>query len=202
VSQHQENPGTAYVPAGPGQPAGSAAIPVGPAVSGPFDQPGHSQGQPLASWGLRVVSYIVDGIVGCAVAAVAFVAGILISGHATTRTVITAGGVREHSFHASVSGAGAVVTVVGLLLTVAVGAWNRWYLGGVTGRSVGKRVMKLRLIDVGTGQPIGPARAFARDVAHALDSLACYVGWLWPLWDARRQTFADKIISSVVVRDP
>jgi len=24
-------------------------------------------------------------------------------------------------------------------------------------------------------------------------------GWLFPIWDAKRQTFADKIISTVVV---
>ncbi len=36
-------------------------------------------------------------------------------------------------------------------------------------------------------------------LAHFLDSLACYVGWLWPLWDPKRQTFADKIMSTVVV---
>ena len=32
-----------------------------------------------------------------------------------------------------------------------------------------------------------------------LDSLVCYLGFLFPLWDAKRQTFADKIIHTVVV---
>jgi hypothetical protein len=41
--------------------------------------------------------------------------------------------------------------------------------------------------------------AFARDIVHLLDSLPCYIGFLWPLWDAKRQTFADKILSTVVV---
>jgi uncharacterized RDD family membrane protein YckC len=27
-----------------------------------------------------------------------------------------------------------------------------------------------------------------------------YLGYLWPLWDPRKQTFADKIVGSVVVR--
>jgi Protein of unknown function (DUF2752) len=39
----------------------------------------------------------------------------------------------------------------------------------------------------------------ARDICHVLDSLACYIGWLFPLWDAKRQTFADKIVSTVVI---
>ncbi len=46
---------------------------------------------------------------------------------------------------------------------------------------------------------LGTGLAFARDICHILDSLACYIGWLFPIWDAKRQTFADKIISTVVV---
>jgi hypothetical protein len=57
----------------------------------------------------------------------------------------------------------------------------------------------LKLVSESTGQPIGPGMAFARDICHILDSLACFIGWLFPLWDAKRQTFADKIISTVVV---
>ncbi|MDQ1539752.1 MAG: hypothetical protein QOH29_478, partial [Actinomycetota bacterium] len=26
-----------------------------------------------------------------------------------------------------------------------------------------------------------------------------YLGYLWPLWDSKRQTFADKILKTVVV---
>ena len=46
--------------------------------------------------------------------------------------------------------------------------------------------------------PIGPLNAFLRDLLHTLDGFA-YVGYLWPLWDAKRQTFADKIMKTVVV---
>jgi len=34
----------------------------------------------------------------------------------------------------------------------------------------------------------------------SLDGLPCYLGYLWPLWDSKRQTFADKIVGTVVVR--
>jgi RDD family len=36
--------------------------------------------------------------------------------------------------------------------------------------------------------------AFVRDICHALDTLTFYIGWLFPLWDPKRQTFADKIM--------
>ena len=34
---------------------------------------------------------------------------------------------------------------------------------------------------------------------HILDAIPCYVGLLWPLWDNKRQTFADKILKMVVL---
>jgi uncharacterized RDD family membrane protein YckC len=92
--------------------------------------------------------------------------------------------------------------VIWLLAIVASIAWwiyNRCIQAGRTGQSLGKRTLGLRLISENTGEPIGAGMAFARDICHILDSLACYIGWLFPLWDAKRQTFADKIISTVVV---
>jgi len=89
----------------------------------------------------------------------------------------------------------ALFALVGIVYT----GYNRWYLGGSTGQSFGKRALKLRLISEQTGQPIGPLMAFVRDICHILDSLACFIGWLFPLWDAKRQTFADKILSTIVI---
>ena len=45
------------------------------------------------------------------------------------------------------------------------------------------------------------AKAFLRDLAHLLEGI-CFVGDLFPLWDQRRQTFADKIMTTVVTTDP
>jgi len=92
--------------------------------------------------------------------------------------------------------------IVLLLFVVASLAWwiyNRCIQAGRTGQSLGKRTLHMRLINEQTGEPIGGGMAFARDICHLLDSLACYVGWLFPLWDAKRQTFADKIVGTVVV---
>lgn len=86
-----------------------------------------------------------------------------------------------------------------LLVAIAYTAYNRWYLGGSTGQSFGRKALNLRLISEQTGQPIGPLMAFVRDICHILDDLACCIGWLFPLWDAKRQTFADKIIGTVVI---
>jgi uncharacterized RDD family membrane protein YckC len=88
-----------------------------------------------------------------------------------------------------------------LISLISLGIWlyNRWLQAGKTGQSWGKKALGLKLVSESTGEPIGPGMAFARDICHILDSLACFIGWLFPLWDAKRQTFADKIISTIVI---
>jgi hypothetical protein len=39
-----------------------------------------------------------------------------------------------------------------------------------------------------------------RYILHIVDALPCYLGYLWPIWDQQRQTFADKIVRTYVVR--
>jgi uncharacterized RDD family membrane protein YckC len=88
-----------------------------------------------------------------------------------------------------------VITLISLGITI----YNRWYLAGTIGQSWGKMVLHLKLISESTGGPIGPGMAFARDIVHILDALPCFIGYLFPLWDAKRQTFADKILNTIVV---
>jgi len=94
--------------------------------------------------------------------------------------------------------------VLGLVLSLAALGWtiyNRWYQAGTTGQSLGKKVLHLRLVSEQSGEPIGPLMAFVRDICHIVDSVICYVGYLFPLWDAKRQTLADKIVRTVVIPD-
>ena len=84
------------------------------------------------------------------------------------------------------------------LLVLGYVVCNRWILGG-QGQSIGKKVLGIRLLSEETGQPIGTLNAFLRDICHFVDGIICYVGYLFPLWDAKRQTLADKIMKTVVV---
>jgi uncharacterized RDD family membrane protein YckC len=88
-----------------------------------------------------------------------------------------------------------VATLVGLAYWV----WNRGYRQGTTGQSLGKTVMKIKLVSENTGQPIGFGLAIVRDLAHIVDGIICFIGYLFPLWDAKRQTLADKIMTTVVL---
>jgi uncharacterized RDD family membrane protein YckC len=92
--------------------------------------------------------------------------------------------------------------IVFTLLDLAVLAfliWNYGYRQGTTGSSIGKSAMKFKVVSERTWQPIGFGLSIVRQLAHILDTAICYLGYLFPLWDAKRQTFADKIMSTVCV---
>ncbi|MGH3487006.1 MAG: RDD family protein, partial [Actinopolymorphaceae bacterium] len=95
---------------------------------------------------------------------------------------------------------GQILPLILSLVSLGLGIWNICIRQGSTGQSVGKQVLGLKLVRESDGQPIGAGMAFVRAICHVLDALACYVGFLWPLWDQKRQTFADKIMSTLVIR--
>jgi uncharacterized RDD family membrane protein YckC len=89
--------------------------------------------------------------------------------------------------------------IVFYLAAFGVHVYNRWVRMGGTGQSWGKQVLGIKLISEKTGEPIGALMAFVRDICHFVDGVICYVGFLFPIWDAKRQTIADKIMTTVVV---
>jgi hypothetical protein len=93
-----------------------------------------------------------------------------------------------------------LLIVLGALVSLGISIYNRWIKGGGTGQTWGRSALGITLVGAQTGRPIGGGMAFVRDIAHFVDSLICYIGWLFPLWDAKKQTIADKIVQSVVVR--
>ena len=93
-------------------------------------------------------------------------------------------------------------TALGALVDLAALAWALYnaYLQGQTGQSTGKKIAGTKLVNAQTGQFIGGGAGIGRAFVHIVDGLPCYLGYLWPLWDAQKQTFADKIMSTVVVK--
>ena len=88
---------------------------------------------------------------------------------------------------------------IGYLGIIGYQVYNSMYLQGTTGQSLGKRVAKIKLISEQTGQPVGFGNAFVRQLCHFIDGLPCGVGYLAPLWEVKKQTWADKIMNTVVV---
>ncbi|TDD68267.1 RDD family protein [Actinomadura darangshiensis] len=157
----------------------------------PPAQPGYGQevhhhhygstGQ-LAEWGSRAGGYIIDYLIFAGPTFVLYLLGSLLSSSGGGAAVL-----------------GLLFMLIGFALSIAGGLWI-CYQEGTTGQSIGKRQMGIRLLSAQTGQPIGFGMAFVRKLAHIADSFLCYIGFLWPLWDDRKQTFADKICNTIVVR--
>lgn len=88
--------------------------------------------------------------------------------------------------------------VVYLVLAVAWFGYNWLHLQGSTGQTVGKRLAGISVGTADTGQPLGAGLTFARQLVHIVDALPCGLGYLWPIWDREKRTFADMILSTRV----
>jgi uncharacterized RDD family membrane protein YckC len=170
------------------------AVPSAPGIGSPWG--------PLAGWGTRVLAMLIDSLLSL-VGMIPYVVGIvlIIAGSPDTSSYETPAGPAAGESNVGLVVAGVILVGVGLLGMLGIQVWNRAFKQGRTGQSVGKKAMGITLVDEGTGQPIGAAMSFVRDLAHTLDGFF-YLGYLWPLWDDKRQTFADKILSTVVVETP
>jgi uncharacterized RDD family membrane protein YckC len=158
---------------GYGYPQQQAAAPGYPQQGGY----GYGYAPQYAGWGSRVGSYLIDALV------VAVPYGILYG--------IGAAFLSDSPGVASVFMLLGLACLIGLLLWIA-------YKEGTTGQSPGKKVLGTVLVSENTGQPIGFGMAFVRKLAHFLDGI-CYIGYLWPLWDQKKQCFADKVCHTVVI---
>jgi uncharacterized RDD family membrane protein YckC len=178
-----------------GYPQSGYPPPPGPYPGGPEPYPGGQPPyppttaypvSPYAPWIVRVASFLIDWVIPAAVVGIGQI--ILYSG---TRPV-----------GAGYAGWRVAVSTILDILSVVIWGYNRWYRAGRTGQSWGKQVLSTKLIGEATGQPIGTWRAFVRDVCHIFDNLCGLfpLGYLWPLWDRKRQIFSDKIMHTVVIR--
>ncbi|NKY38410.1 RDD family protein [Cellulomonas septica] len=72
-------------------------------------------------------------------------------------------------------------------------------LQAFTGMTPGKAMVGIRVVRERDGAPAALPVTVLRDLLHVLDWILL-VGWLRPLWHPRRQTFADSVVRTVVVR--
>lgn len=70
-----------------------------------------------------------------------------------------------------------LASIVGLFYLI----WNYGYRQGTTGSSVGKSVMKFKVVSEVTGQPVGFGMSVVRALAHFVDAIICFIGFLFPL---------------------
>jgi uncharacterized RDD family membrane protein YckC len=153
----------------------------------------------LAGWGRRVLAYLFDMFLACVAGAPLFVGYYQVI--ANTETTTGANGDQTLTT-GDLPATALPLLVAGGLLYFAFYVYNWCIRQGRTGYTFGKAVVGIKLVGASSGQPIGGLMSFVRQLAHIVDGLVCNLGYLWPLWDAKKQTFADKIMNTLVIVQP
>lgn len=144
----------------------------------------------LASWGQRALGTLIDGLI----MSPGWILGLILE--IATSTPLT----YDPNTGAVSGGSNPAYVWFGGLVSLAIGIYLM-NLQGNTGSTPGQRVAGVRLVREATGQPVGFGLAVGHYFAHIVDGMACYIGYLWPLWDEKSQTFADKMCGTLVVRN-
>lgn len=151
--------------------------PPPPPTGGYMPAAGYAPAARYGGFWIRVVAYIIDGII------IGVVAGII-----------------DAILHINLTdpqnpgyGAGGGVNLV-LSFAYFVGMWS-WQ-----GASLGQRIFKLKVVDANTSQPISFGKAALRWLGLLISFLVCFVGVIWVAFDARKQGWMDKIAGTLVIQ--
>jgi uncharacterized RDD family membrane protein YckC len=181
-------PGGGAYPPPPPSAGGYSPPPPGPAVHA---QPADS----YTPWITRVLAFLIDYVPILVIYGI----GAVIEGITQQNNCVTDISQYDVSTHCYTEDSviGLLAQGVAGLLVFAYWVWNWGYRQGTTGSSLGKGFLKFKVVSEKTGQPLGFGMSVVRQIAHFVDAVICYIGFLFPLWDAKRQTLADKIMTTV-----
>ena len=135
---------------------------------------------PLAEWADRVIATLIDFAFILVAAVALFIVSAIIG---------------------AISDAlAALVSILGYLVLSVYGLYLG-FLEGTRGQSPGKAIRGLKVVKASDGELLGGGMGVVRKIAHIVDGIICYLGYLLPLFDAKKQTVADKIVDTVVLKD-
>jgi len=179
----------------PPPPAYGAAPPPGYQAYSPSPIDGHER----AGFGSRLGGYLLDGLLyGLLIAAFAIPGGIII-GSAFSNCV----SIGDDIVCPAGEPNGGQIALGGLLIAVGFIVVIVLYIRalGTTGQTWGRKIAGVKVVGEMTGEPIGIGKALGRQLfASFISGQIFYLGYLWMLWDDKKQTWHDKIVSSVVIK--
>lgn len=148
-----------------------------------------------AGFWIRFIARFVDGLIlGIPLTILLFIV-IAIGGALGSNTS------NQNAQNAATGVVGGGLVLFYLLALVGVAAYQIYFWGS-SGQTIAMRLFHLRVVDANTGGPIGIGRAVVRWLMTIVNSWACYIGWIWVAFDARKQGWHDKVANSVVLQIP
>ncbi|MFL6060466.1 MAG: RDD family protein [Marmoricola sp.] len=157
----------------------SLSVPAPPASAPPPE--------PWASWGRRALALLLDiGLQLPFIVVSAMIGSVARDPDTGTVSLIICG----------------LLSLVVTLASLVFSIWNSIVRQGRKGASLGKQACGILVLSLNDARPVGALTTFIRSLMHVVDVLSLGVGYLWPLWDTRRQTFADKIMNTGVLYLP
>ncbi|MCK7622948.1 RDD family protein [Streptomyces sp. RS10V-4] len=182
-------------------------------AAAPYGQPG-MPGMPTgyAGWGSRFGAILIDGLIVGVVPGILYIIAIAVAASSVSSATPDTSNCAPSDYNcfqnaintaSSASTPGFFYVLISLAWLLAVG--GMFFLiakEGSTGQTPGKKALGIKVVKEATGQPMGFGMTFVRYICRYLNGLLCGIGWLWPLWDDKSQTFADKLVGTVVVPAP
>ena len=155
---------------------------------------GAQMGGAYASVGKRILAHIIDGfIVG--LGAIPGVILIFVGVGLAASTSTPSG---RMSDDAAAGAVGIFLLAYAVIFLGVIGLWlYNCYLLGKDGATIGKRLMKVKVLDA-QGQPLGFGKAFLREIVKQALGGFCFILLLWPLWDEQKQGLQDKMFGTHV----
>jgi RDD family len=175
------SPAELPAPGLPPRPAVSPSAPSAPSAAGG-----------LARWDARAYGALVDIAIG---------AGILTAYQMTLALVSPV--VHVLLWVTSLFGGDFTSVVNGGTWGLALGWWGwQWVQRGITGQTLGQRLMGVMVVDQETRRPIGAGRSVVRSLTHVVDIAPVWLGFARPVWARDGQTWADRIHRTVALPVP
>jgi uncharacterized RDD family membrane protein YckC len=157
-----------------------------------------------ATWADRVVAALIDGGL---VLAVVIVLCIIIStlGFAISLGGAALGGADSSSGTAASMFGSSICCIAFImfpLVGLAIGLYNKVYLVGKRGASIGQGIMKLKVVTAaGSLVPTGTlVLRLLVQVGFGFIPFLPLLSILWPLWDPQRQALHDKAVGTFVIK--
>ena len=150
---------------------------------------GNAYPQQQVRWGSRLgrfLAYLIDGFL------IGLVVGIFYAAGATMAVLAIDA---DKGTTAPTAYVGMALMVLGLVVAVLYRPWC-WVKAG--GQTIGYKAMGLRVVRLRDGGPIGWGQALGRFLSYIISGIFG-LGYIWILFDGRRQGWHDKLAGTVVI---